>query len=173
MYTELALGKPFFVAMQIATNRLTSLVATDLQLAMTHQAQASLASSPYSMYRRTIGGNKTCALCVIASTQRYHKKNLLPIHPGCSCGVEPWEGEDAITIDPDLLESTHELIEQKLGTYDPGARNAGRDKTTSAGKPISDYTDLIVTRDHGEYGPTLTWRTDRFTGPSLIPTSHP
>ena len=61
-----------------------------------------------------------------------------------------------------LLELTHSTIEQKLGGSDRGARDLGMDN------PVSDYLDLIVTREHGEFGPTLTWRDEKFTSKAQI-----
>jgi hypothetical protein len=164
LYTELSSGKPFNIALDIATARLLGLIATDLQLAMTHQAQTSNMGGR-KMYQRTLTGRENCALCTIASTQRYYVKKLMPIHPGCDCGIAPYTGEDVQIINEELLEATHSAIDNKLALNDRGARNLGLGKTTSQGKPISDFTDLIVTQSHGEYGPTLAWRGHAFTGP--------
>ncbi len=163
LYTELSNGKPFNAALDIATARLLGLIATDLQLAMTHQAQASTMGGR-KMYQRTLTGRENCALCTIASTQRYFVKDLMPIHPGCDCGIAPWTGEDVQIINEELLEETHGAITQKFGFTDHNARDLDLHKTSGNGKGISDYTDLIVTQTHGEYGPTLAWRNHVFTG---------
>lgn len=163
LYTELAAGKTFSEAQKIATSRLVDLVRTDLQLSMTHQAQSNLGRGGMSMYQRTLTGAENCALCVIASTQRYWKKDLLPIHPGCDCGIAPWTGEDTWVINQEQLEKVHGMVADRFGGSDRGAR-----VLPGGGNPRSDYLDLIVTREHGEYGPTLTWKANKFTGPSAL-----
>jgi hypothetical protein len=85
--------------------------------------------------------------------------------------VQPVKDSDGpgTILDPDLLERTHALIDQKLGgPSDRGARDLGIEKTSSAGKPLSDYTDLVVVNEHGELGPTLAWRSDKFTSAADI-----
>lgn len=167
VYTELAAGAALTVAVESGGRRLTSIASTDIQLARTVQARSSLAGSRFTYYRRVLSGSENCAMCAIASTQRYHRKNLLPIHPGCDCGVEPVEADydPGQVIDPDLLEQVHGLIADQGFGGERGARELGLGKLASNGKPVSDYTELIVTREHGEYGPTLAWRSDKFTGP--------
>lgn len=166
LYTSLSQGAPLEVAQAAALARLASLVATDLQLAQRAQARRSMRSAPrVEAFRRTLTGGENCALCVIASTQRYWKGDLLPIHPGCDCGVEPLgrsEHRDQV-INRSLLESTHDQIASRL---EQGSDRAAR--WLDGSNPRSDYLDLIVTRDHGEYGPTLAWRGQHFTGPGDI-----
>lgn len=162
LYDSLSRGVPFEEAQRQATRRLTNLVATDLQLAMTHQARAAMseAGGP-RMFQRTLTGSENCALCAIASTQRYWVEDLLPIHPGCDCGVAPWFGPDRWVIREDELEEVHRLVEESFGFSDRSARwLPGAEGDRSA------YLDLTVVRQHGEYGPTLTWKADKFTGPT-------
>lgn len=170
-YTALSEGKSLSAAITAGGERLASLVSTDLQLAKTHQANRSLSSSRVKSYRRVLTGSENCALCVIASTQRYRVGDLMPIHPGCDCGVDElprgWNPDEQV-IDQALLDLTHATIDAKLGATDYGARNLGLGKVGTSGNPLSDYTDLIVTREHGEYGPTLAWRDQHFTSEAQI-----
>ena len=169
VYTALSDDKPMALAVTEGAHRLGSLIATDLQMAKVRQAQRSLDSAGITAFIRVLTGRENCALCVIASTQRYHVKDLSPIHPGCDCSVDVLpRGFDPAeqVINPELLELTHKVIEQKLGASDRGARELG------LGKPVSDYTSLIVTREHGEYGPTLSWLDDKFTSAADIPALH-
>jgi hypothetical protein len=169
-YTALAAGASFDDATQRGHNRLSSIVSMDMQSARTRQAQASLGNSDFAGFRRVLTGKEDCALCVIASTQRYSKSDLMPIHPGCDCGVEPFAGDPSTqVIDHELLERTHADIDSRLGGTDRGARDLGLGKTDSSGRNLSDFTDLIVTREHGEYGPTLAWRSQAFTSAADIP----
>ena len=166
MRTELAGGATFTDALEAGRRRLESLVSTDLELAHTHQARHTMTTpgrrrrgrrGQVEAFRRVPSGRETCALCLIASTQRYWVGDLMPIHPGCDCGVETLgvgEHVDQV-IDPDLLEAVHKQVEQLTGGSDRGGRD-------------TDYRDLIVTRQHGEYGPTIAWRGQKFTGPDQL-----
>lgn len=170
LYTALSNGSPFSLAVGYGLDRMLTIVATELQQAKNRQAQRALEESGFYGYRRVLTGLENCALCAIASTQKYSKSELMPIHPGCDCGVQPVRKADgpATILDPDLLERTRALIDQKLGGTDRGARDLGIEKTSSAGKPLSDFTDLVVVNDHGELGPTLAWRSDKFTSAADI-----
>ena len=163
LYTGLSEGKSFTDAQKSAAARVVDLVRTDLQLSMTHQAQSNLGRGGMRMFQRTLTGGENCALCAIASTQRYWKEDLLPIHPGCDCGVAPWFGEDTWVINQEELEKVHGLVASQFGDSDRNAR-----MLPGGSNPRSDYLDLIVTREHGEYGPTLTWKANKFTGPKDI-----
>lgn len=157
-WTALSQDVPFDEAVARGGTRLASLAATDVQLAKTHTSRRVLeADGRVVGYRRVLHGSRSCGLCVVASTQRYHKKELMPVHPSCDCGVQPIVGREdpGQVLDPDLLESAHTAIEQRFGQSDPGAR-------------APDYRKLLITREHGEIGPVLTLAEHRFTGPRDI-----
>lgn len=139
-------------------DRLQSLVATDVQMAKIRQADVSLSRAGVTYYRRVPKGSETCAMCLIASTRRYKVGTLSPIHPGCDCGVDlipPGEDLDEV-INADLLEATHAKVAEFAGIED------------RAGTAV-DYRKLLVTHEHGELGPILGWRDQKFTGPGDIP----
>lgn len=161
-YAALGGGKSFDAARTEGLNRLRSIVSTDIQQTRNRQARAAYAESSFEYTIRQLSGVENCALCVIASTQRYLANDLQPMHPGCDCGQRGIRAsqDPGQIIDPDLLELTHTAVEAKLGATDRSAR------LLTGENPVSDFLDLIVTREHGELGPTLTWRADRFTGPS-------
>jgi len=158
-YTALSHGADFTTARQQAQNRLVDIASTDMQLARTHATRQALSADDRAKYfRRVLRGSKSCGMCTIASTQRYRKERLMPIHPGCNCGVKPLPGREdpGHIIDHELLEAAHDAIADKLGRIDRGGRTP-------------DYRKLILTREHGEYGPTLTVRRLGFTGPGDLP----
>lgn len=148
VYTALKNGKPLDQAVSEGATRLEQLIGGDMQLAKTHQARASMGAYPAqgSYYRRVLTGRESCGLCVVASTQRYHKADLLPIHPGCDCNVQPLPAAlaDSQVIDPERLEQVHAIAEERLGALDRGGRDP-------------DYMRMLRVEHHGEYGPTLTW----------------
>lgn len=168
VYKQLATGGTYDKAVAAGDQRLVSLVKTDLQLAIRAQEQQTFAGSGFDFYRRTLTGLENCALCVIASTQRYTVGDLKPIHPGCDCGCAPVSArrDPGQVLNRQLLNALHDSIEVELKQRDPQGRDLGLGKKSSKGSPIADFTDLIVVREHGEYGPTLAWRADRFTGPA-------
>ncbi|WP_405375975.1 MULTISPECIES: hypothetical protein [unclassified Microbacterium] len=163
--TTLAAGGSLTDAVTAGEKRLRSLAATNLQLAKTRTAQRYTTTE---YYRRVLTGSENCALCVIASTQRYKSSILQPIHPGCDCSVEPLGGQPALVINSSLLETTHAAIERGLKATDRNAFDLDLEdiKTDAQGRRISDFTDLIVTRQHGELGPVLTWRNNHFRTPA-------
>ena len=157
-WSALAAGKPFADAVAQGRTRLLSITETDLQLARTHAARESMEHGGAKFFRRRLGSGKNCALCTIASTQRYRVENLMPIHPGCHCKPEPLPGDrdPGQVIDEDLLKEAHDAIARDLGESDRGGR-------------APDYRKVIITREHGEYGPLLAVRRQNFTGPDDIP----
>lgn len=72
--------------------RARSLAETGLVLAATHTARAWLAGSGISGYRRSTRGARSCELCRLAASQRYSRGDLMPIHPGCHCVIDPIVG---------------------------------------------------------------------------------
>lgn len=158
-YTALSQGASYADAVGQARTRLLSITETDLQLARTHAARESMQrSGRVRFFRRELRNPGNCALCVIASTQRYRVENLLPIHPGCNCKPQPIVGDKdpGQIIDEALLREAHAAVEQGTGQSDAGGRSP-------------DYRDVIITREHGEYGPLLAVRRHEFTGPGDIP----
>lgn len=174
VWTDLSQDKDFPAAVKAAETRLTQLIETDLQLAKTQAAQAVMAESTGSgFYQRVPKGEHDCVMCILTSTRVYTKSELLPIHPGCDCDVEPIPLADLPAFKADALtrlQDAHALVEETLGiTSDPSGRNAGLAKRDG----FADFLDLIVTREHGEYGPTLTIRGQNFTGPSEVAQATP
>ena len=148
VYTALAAGQPLPQAAAEGRLRLTQLIGGDMQLAKVHASRQSMRGYPAEgqFYRRVLTGRENCALCVVASTQRYYRGDLLPIHPGCDCDVQPLPPGLAVNqvIDEDLLEQVHQITADRLGVSDRGGRTP-------------DYRKLLTVSEHGEYGPTLSW----------------
>lgn len=154
-YVALNRSVPYPEAVQIGLSRLMSITATDMQQAKNRAAASAMERSGFQFFRRVLSGSENCALCAIASTQRYRRGDLLPIHPGCDCGVAALlsETDPGQVIDSTTLELIHDEVERVTGSVDRGGR-------------APDYRDLVVTNMHGELGPTLGWRGENFTGPA-------
>jgi hypothetical protein len=159
VWEALASDVPLVEAIARGLRRAQSLVTTDLQLSATHAAQARLGGVDGVIgYRRVLTHGPCCGLCVVASTQRYHKSDLMPIHPGCHCGVAPIFGTEdpGQVIDQSTLDTSHQALRDQFGpdvdVNDPAALRS-----------------QVVVHQHGEYGPTLAVSGQHFTGPGEIP----
>lgn len=76
-------------ALAAARSRVASTAATDLQLAQSHaMAEVSQRQPKIVGYRRVLTG-KSCMFCAAASTRRYTKGDLMPLHTHCDCSVAP------------------------------------------------------------------------------------
>ena len=161
--TKLSQGLSLDQAVSAGVARLVDILATDAQMAKTHTARNVLESSPIQFYKRVLTGSKSCALCVIASTQHYWVSDLMPIHPGCDCAVEPLPlgtkryaalGGGNRVIDPETLGLSHKAVQAVTGAADSSGR-------------APDYRKLIVIHQHGEIGPVLAFKGQHFSGPSV------
>jgi hypothetical protein len=145
-------------ALKRGTRRLETIAKTDLQLARTHTVREVGDDMPRFQYTvRELQGEYDCALCMIASTQRYRKRDLAPIHPGCDCLVKLVTADEdpGQVVDEEKLERIHDLVDEALGKSDRGGRAV-------------DYRKIIIANEHGEIGPVLGFKGQRFSGPGDI-----
>lgn len=154
MYTALSNGSTLTQAVTQGLGRLSSIISTDMQLSVTHQERRAYKGAGYTYTVRTLTGRESCALCIIASTQRYHVSELRPIHPDCDCGSRQISAQydPGQVLDSKLLSQAYDLL---------GSGNA-KDATGT------NLIDLIAVRQHGEIGPVLTWADQHFTGPEQL-----
>lgn len=172
VHAALADGKSLEEAVNLGLYRLQDLIAMDMQLAQTHAARDTLSRSDRNVgYRRVLTGSENCALCALASTQRYHRSDLMPIHPGCDCTVAPIIGDrdPGQVINEGLLREIDAQLRAQGVTDTHGGAGAWV-KSKATGDRYNTKRDVtnVMIRTHGEYGPTLTWRDQAFTGPSDI-----
>lgn len=178
----LSQGKSLDQASAIGARRAQSIGMTDLQLAKTHTAQQVMQSDHRVVgYRRVLTGLENCGLCVVASSLRYYKKDLLPIHPECDCGLSIVVGNQ----DPGLTINTAQVTEgaKAIGETRGGVKVYHHGDTIDLGdllEPVHaavedrfgasyrdarqiDYRKVITVHRHGELGPVLTVTGHRFT----------
>ena len=163
---KLSQGKTLGEALDAGARRFWDIVNTDLQLSKTHATRDYLgraSEDPGNQivgFRRVPRSGATCALCLLASTQRYHSFALMPIHPNCRCGVAPIVGTEdpGRTIDWSLASQVHEAVRRDLG-----------DKYVDPGGRLGDmhYRDVLIVNQHGEIGPVLGVRGQNFAGDFL------
>ncbi len=134
----LSQGKPVPDAVAAGKERLTKMVQSDLQIAKTNQARATLRRSTIDGYERVLKGEQSCIKCILASTRFYTKAELMPIHPGCDCDVRPARKlkNRSVVLNADRLDAIKKLIR--------------KDKIAAG-----DYSKVLVVHDHGELGPVL------------------
>lgn len=152
MWTELGKGANFSDALNAGARRADWTARTEVQLAK-RQAGLSVRNGNSNIvgYLRTLSGAENCGLCYLASTQRYNRGNLLPIHPGCDCGETPIYGNTDVgqVVDEETLNATHEAVSDRFGKFDVTGREI-------------DYRQITIV-DHGELGPYLTVKGHEFT----------
>ena len=152
VYTALSKGKQMTEAIEAGANRVESLASTEIQLARRNVGlKARNANDRIVGYIRTLTGAENCALCYVASTQRYTRGELMPIHPGCDCGEMPLYGtqDPGQVIDEARLEATHDNIAERFGVSARDARSV-------------DYRNIKIEQNK-ELGPVLTIRGQDFT----------
>jgi len=171
--SELAKGRSVGEALDAGGRRLDTIATSDLQLSKTFTSREVLTEASQDPrvdvvgFRRVLSGSGNhCALCILASTQRYHSFDLMPMHPNCGCSVAPIVGESdpGRVIDRYTAEQVHEIIRRDLGARYAAA--SGRAENTPAGEV--DYRDIVIVNNHGELGPVLGVRGQHFTGPDEI-----
>lgn len=159
VWTALSQDKPLAVAARMGRERALVMVETDLQLAETRTAQVAVAGSTRTVgYRRKLTGRESCGVCAVASTQRYRKAELLPIHARCDCKVVPIYGDrdPGRVLNRDVLDSLKGELTERFGTAYSDRNDKG----------VTSLKSLVVTHQNGELGPVLARRGDHFTGPS-------
>lgn len=164
VWTALSQGASLAAAVEAGATRAVSIAMTDLQLTKTHTSRRVLGAHDGVVgFRRTLTGVHSCGLCIVASTQRYHKGDLLPIHPGCDCGVDPITGahDPGQVIDPTRLANVHDAIQERFSASNLGAREIPG-QLTDKGEALL-YRDALIVHTHGEIGPVLAVRGQHFT----------
>lgn len=152
MWTSLSKGDDFSNALELGAQRATSIARTEVQLARREAGLLSRKANDNVVgYLRTLSGAESCGLCYVASTQRYTRGDLMPIHPGCDCGEMPIYGDTDVgqIIDQQQLDATHEAVSERFGVQDASARKI-------------DYRKIAI-KNHGELGPYLAVKGQKFT----------
>lgn len=143
-------------AEQKVEERAERMVSHDVQASSrnTHQlAMRQLSDKKVTGFRRVIHpelseSGQSCGLCIVASTMRYTRRDLLPIHAGCNCETVEIFDIDGVEFDPG-----HQINLEDLEVF---YREAG-DSTHGWDLKRGRYKVI----DHPEYGPTLTNVSDK------------
>lgn len=156
VWTALKHGEDFERAVASGLARATNAAATDVQLTMrATAAEIGAQDDAITGWERVPDGN-ACSLCLIASTQRYHSGDLMPIHAHCGCGIAPLPGDVAHVINRDRYQ---QLTAE--GAIDQIANQLQRARLTAAAE--TDPGLAVEVREHGELGPVLVDAAHDFT----------
>lgn len=123
--------------------------------ALTEMAGTAGITGYRRILRPELSKTGSCGLCIAASDQVYRTSELMPIHPpSCNCDVLP-------------------IVGAKNGAGDPGNSFNNLDLGTLYADAGSTSTrDLAKVRyavnEHGEFGPVLTVKGQKFTGPEEV-----
>lgn len=148
-WTALKDGRPWADAVRAGRERATSSAEMDVALATRDTAAAVVEGDDRIVGWERIPDGGACEFCLLASTQRYHSGDLMPLHNRCGCSVEPVFGDR----DPGHVLKPEQLEALKVGDVDEARRLA---------------SERLAVHEHGELGPVLTERGQDFTGPSDI-----
>lgn len=138
--------------------RATQTAATDMQLSTRQASRDWMTNTPgVAGYRRVLGPGKNCGLCVTASTQRYRREELMPIHSNCRCDVDPVPGDKPLprVLDEDTLAAVKSRLKSEELPYT-------REAMSRLQFDPDDLPDVKIVQ-HGELGPTLYDKSWNFT----------
>lgn len=107
--TAISQGMVFQQAMNLAAKSAFARADTDVMLAARKRTSDVLQANKVQGYRRVPDAN-ACAFCLLVSTQRYHARELMPIHTRCHCTVAPIYGshDPGRVFNPGLLKDLKE-----------------------------------------------------------------
>lgn len=83
VWSNLSDGVLWVDAVARGGHRARQAARTDVSLSGRRASQIAMGDKAHIVgYRRVLDGH-SCRFCAVASTQRYHKADLMPLHPGC------------------------------------------------------------------------------------------
>ena len=136
-------------AEQKAGERAERMVSQDIAGAsrnIYNKAINSIPGKKVTGFRRVIhpelSESGSCGLCIVASTMRYTKRDLMPIHSGCKCETVEIYSVDGEEYDPGHLINMEDL---EVFYSEAGESTHGWDLKKSKYEVV----------EHPEYGPTL------------------
>ena len=153
VWAKLGNAVPWEEAVNAGLARLVSTAQTDVQLAMRQTLRDVGERDPDIYGYERVPDGAACDLCLIASTQRYHTSELMPIHNHCGCGVD-------IITDPAVGQTINR--ERYRDLKDRGAIQKITDQRRAA-RTNADETVTAAVAEHGELGPVLVDPSHTFT----------
>lgn len=140
-------------------------IVTDMALAHRQAVHASTSADRRIVgYRRQVnpGGGETCGLCIAASTRRYSKQELNPLHPMCRCTVVPILSTDPV--------GENVLDEEALAAVYAQAGSSRPEDLARLRFSLDEIPDTEVRRAIAELEPRIAWHPE--IGPYLQGRNH-
>ena len=174
-------GRGLADALRIGRARAAETAHTDVMLASRAAEQATMEAFPHCVGYRRVANPSACRYCLLASTQRYHVRDLRPCHTNCNCSVAMIIGskDPGHVLDQKLhqqLKDAGVVEEETLRRQIARAKTAGLDDRVTALRARQDqvrariaedpalrYRSEVAVHEHGELGPVLTDREQHFT----------
>lgn len=133
-----------------AEERAERMVSQDVTATIRNTQQAALRTMNQKQirgFRRVVHpelakSGHSCGLCIVASTMIYSKRDLMPIHAGCNCGIA-----EIYEVNGDIIDPGDQINMSDLEVF---YREAG---DTTHGWSLKRQRYEI--QDNPEYGPTL------------------
>lgn len=159
--TWTALSKGAGVRDAISAGRARAVGSAEMDVALATRASAHEAmdrDDRVVAYERVPDGG-ACDFCLLASTQRYHSEDLMPLHNRCGCTVDPILRGDrrGKILDRDLL---GDLKAKGVKVYRDGTVRTYGDKNSAVATQPS---RAMKVEEHGELGPVVVNADDKFT----------
>lgn len=140
-------------ALDLSMKRLSTMLATDLQIGHREMSRRITAVNPRTTtgFRRIIrpelSAGNVCGLCIAAADRVYSISELMPLHNGCHCDIAPITRD----FDPGI----------SLNREDLDALYAAAGDSTY-GSQLRQVK--LAVKDHGEIGPIMTPEGEDTTG---------
>jgi hypothetical protein len=152
-----SLGKSMTEARRLAQLRTEELADMDVTLAVRQQEHEFVKAKKQVLYYRRVihpelsKDGTSCGLCIVASHRVYQKADLKPIHFRCNCVTLPVT--DRSMDIGDLIND-----EDLQAIYKAAGGNTAKKLANTR----------FSVHEHGELGPVLTYRGDRWRGPADV-----
>lgn len=146
LWYGLSTGEDLPAAVDRGKVRLLGLADLDLQVTEVKAARSAMEQTGATWWRRVPQGEKTCLLCLVASTQAYRVENLKAVHGGCDCTIEAQytpRPRDRV-VDPETLTAAYAAVKEATGAV-----------STNADTLRGLLADM--TQHHSEVGPILAY----------------
>lgn len=160
VWTSLKNGTSWSDAVNAGRARVESTANVDIALSMRAASVAAGEAHGVHGWRRVPDG-KACEFCILASTQRYHGQQLMPLHNNCGCTVAPIVGshDPGHVIDRQLLSKAKQLDPSAARDVRVQGLHSFLEQRT--GGPFSQTVE-----HHGELGPVLVNAEQHFDSPN-------
>lgn len=158
--TGLANGDRFVSAVDAGRRRAEQFARTEPMLSARAASSEAMKIESRIVGFRRVPDAGACKFCLLASTQRYHDGDLMPIHPNCGCSVAPIIGDR----DPGRV-LDRGLVDQLMAA-DPALGRSGDGRSAAreaAQRSLDEANKLIAVHEHGELGPTLYGADQKFS----------